>query len=89
MDAVKEEHNIDVLLYTFSKEGPSYIKSEYHVKVRGEYSLGNMGLTYHEKQICVTKDCFIVDKIVAWKFLIPRLERAVLLLILLIKYMNH
>lgn len=27
-----------------------------------EFSLRNLGLTYHEKQICVTDDRFIVDK---------------------------
>lgn len=62
MDAVKEEHKIDVLIYTFTRENPSYVESKYHVNVREQYSLGNMGLAYHEKQICVTDDYFIINK---------------------------
>lgn len=62
MDAVKEEHNIDVVIYTFPKKNPSYIDSDYHVNTTETYSLGNMGLTYHEKQICVTANNCIVDK---------------------------
>lgn len=66
MDAVKEEYNIDVIIYTFTKENPSYVDSRYHVHTAEDYSLGNMGLAYHEKQICVTNNQFIVDKSVVY-----------------------
>ena len=62
MDAVKEAHNINVIFYTFTRENPSYVNSQYHVNAVDEYSLGNMGLAYHEKQICVSNDCFVVEK---------------------------
>ena len=29
-----------------------------------DFSLANMGLAYHEKQICVTDDKYIIDKCV-------------------------
>lgn len=62
MDAVKKAHNINVIIYTFTRDNPSYVESKYHVNSREEFSLRNLGLTYHEKQICVTDDRFIVDK---------------------------
>ena len=62
MDAVKEAYNISVIIYTFTRDNPSYVESKYHVNSREEFSLRNLGLTYHEKQICVTDDRFIVDK---------------------------
>lgn len=62
MDSVKEDYNISVLIYTFTKDNPSYVESEYHVNSKEEFSLRNMGLTYHEKQICVTDNQFIVDR---------------------------
>lgn len=61
MDAVKEAYNIQVIIYTFTRKNPSYVDSKYHINTEGEYSLANMGLAYHEKQICVTENCFIVD----------------------------
>lgn len=61
MDAVKEEYNIQVIMYTFTRNNPSYVDSKYHVYSEGEYTLASMGLAYHEKQICVTKNCCIVD----------------------------
>lgn len=64
MDAVKENENIEVIIYTFSRSNPSYIASEYHVNVVEDFSLANMGLAYHEKQICVTNDKYIIDKCV-------------------------
>ena len=51
-----------VIIYTFTRDNPSYVESKYHVNSREEFSLRNLGLTYHEKQICVTDDRFIVDK---------------------------
>lgn len=62
MDTVKEAHNISVIIYTFTRDNPSYVESKYHVNRREEFSLRNLGLTYHEKQICVTDNRFIVDK---------------------------
>lgn len=61
MDAVKEAYNIQVIIYTFTRNNPSYVESKYHIYSEDEYSLGKMGLLYHEKQICVSKNCFIVD----------------------------
>lgn len=62
MDYVKENYNIEVIIYTFTKENPSYIESKYHVRSEDRFSLGTMGLAYHEKQICVTEDRFVVNK---------------------------
>jgi len=62
MDMVKKEYNIEVIIYTFTRNNPSYVNSKYHVNSEDQYSLGSMGLAYHERQICVTKDCYIVDK---------------------------
>ena len=62
MDVIKKEHNIDVLIYTFTRKSPSYVNRKYHVNTGDKYSLGSMGLVYHEKQICVTADCFVIDK---------------------------
>lgn len=62
MDSIKENYNIDVILYTFSRKNPSYINSKYHVQSEDRFSLGTMGLDYHEKQICVTEDRFVVKK---------------------------
>lgn len=62
MDSVKQNYNIDVIIYTFTKENPSYIESEYHVRSEDSFSLGTMGLAYHEKQICVTENRFVVNK---------------------------
>lgn len=62
MDAMKEEKSIEVIIYTFSRSNPSYVTSEYHVNKLEDYPLYNMGLAYHEKQICVTKDKNVVSK---------------------------
>lgn len=62
MDCVKEEKDIHVLIYTFSKNNPSYIDREYCPDTNEEFSLKNLGLEYHEKQICVSDNRFIVDK---------------------------
>ena len=62
MDVIKEAHNISVIIYTFTRDNPSYVESEYHVNTDEEYSLGILGLEYHERQICVTDNRFIVDK---------------------------
>ena len=48
---MKENKNIDVIIYTFSKRDPAYAASKYHIS-----KLGRLGLFYNEKQICVT-DC--------------------------------
>lgn len=62
MDAVKEVHNISVIIYTFTRDNPSYVESKYHVNSGDKFSLRNMGLAYHERQICVTDNRFIVDR---------------------------
>ncbi len=61
MDAVKQAHNIQVIVYTFTRKNPSYVDSKYHVYSEDEYPLASMGLAYHEKQICVTDNENIVD----------------------------
>ncbi|MBE5888888.1 MAG: hypothetical protein E7283_08700 [Lachnospiraceae bacterium] len=61
MDAVKQAHNIQVIIYTFTRNNPSYVDSKYHIHSEDEYPLASMGLAYHEKQICVTENSFIVD----------------------------
>lgn len=61
MDAVKEAYNIQVIIYTFTRQNPSYVESKYSIYSKDEYSLKNMELLYHEKQICVSQNCFIVD----------------------------
>ena len=62
MDCIKENYNIEVILYTFSRKNPSYIDSKDHAQSEDRFPLGAMGLVYHEKQICVTEDRFIVKK---------------------------
>ena len=62
MDMVKEEYDIEVIIYTFNRKNPSYVNSKYHVDNESENSLKNMQLVYHEKQICVTSDNYIVEK---------------------------
>lgn len=62
MDSIKEAHNINVIIYTFTRDNPSYVESKYHANNGEEFSLKNLGLTYHEKQICVTDNQFIVDR---------------------------
>lgn len=61
MDAVKLAHNIQVIIYTFARNNPSYIDSKYHMHFKEDHLLLSMGLAYHEKQICVTENSFIVD----------------------------
>lgn len=61
MDIIKEEYNIQVIIYTFTRKNPSYANSKHHAHSDDKYSLANMGLDYHEKQICVTKNEFIID----------------------------
>lgn len=62
MDCIKENYNIEVILYTFPRKNPSYIDSKDHAQSEDRFPLGAMGLVYHEKQICVTEDRFIVKK---------------------------
>lgn len=61
-DLIKEQYNIDVLIYTFTKRNPSYIENKYRIINNSKNPLNNIGLSYHEKQICVTKNSSIIDK---------------------------
>ena len=61
LDAVKQEYNIQVIIYTFTQNNPSYVDSKYHIYSQDGYSLNSMGLAYHEKQICVTENALIVN----------------------------
>lgn len=61
MEALKEVYNIQVIIYTFTRHNPSYVESKYSIYSEDEYSLKNMELLYHEKQICVSANSFIVD----------------------------
>lgn len=61
-DLIKEHYNIDVIIYTFTKRNPSYIENKYHIINNSKDTINNMGLFYHEKQICVTKNSSIIDK---------------------------
>ena len=65
-DLIKEQYNIDVLIYTFTKRNPSYIENKYRIINNSKNPLNNIGLSYHEKQICVTKNSSIIDNIVAF-----------------------
>lgn len=56
MDQIKEEKKIQVIIYTFTKDNPSYADSHYHIN--------DMGLSYNEKQICVSSNDMIIKKIV-------------------------
>lgn len=53
LDYIKEEKDISVIIYTFSKKNPSY-GNHHHMK--------DVGLYYNEKQICVSDNKFIVHK---------------------------
>lgn len=48
LDQMKDRENIDTIIYTFSKDNPSYKYANNSMK--------DMGLSYNEKQICVTKN---------------------------------
>lgn len=58
MDLIKEDDKVDVIIYTFSKNSPSYAGSKYHKDIVKEY-----GLSYNERQICVTSPEFIVERV--------------------------
>lgn len=64
MDIVKESKKIDVIMYTFSKNDPSYVRSKYNLE-----KIKVLGLNYNEKQICVTKSDSIIDRTVEDKLL--------------------
>ena len=50
LDIYKQEKNIEVIIYTFSKSNPSYASSKYHKTL-----FKDLDLHYNEKQICVSK----------------------------------
>jgi len=57
LDKIKQDKNIDVFIYTFTKNDPSYAISKYHVS-----AIKELGFNYNEKQICVSKVEFIVER---------------------------
>ena len=64
MDSVKVAKEVSVIMYTFTRTNPSYVESKFHVNNKNKPSR-NIGLEYHEKQICVTKNDFIVERSIA------------------------
>ncbi|HPR95840.1 MAG TPA: hypothetical protein PK466_05890 [Thermotogota bacterium] len=58
MDSYKLDRDIEVILFTFSKENPSYASSRYHKRLFKE-----LDLHYNEKQICVSKPSNIVKRV--------------------------
>lgn len=59
-DSLKREKGIQVIIYTFTKNNPSYANSKYHIN--------DIGLHYNEKQICVTSNEAIIKKVLVEKF---------------------
>lgn len=57
LDRMKDCNNISIIIYTFTKENPSYISSKYHKTILNDFGFYH----YNEKQICVTDNKFIVD----------------------------
>lgn len=57
LDIMKDCNNISVIIYTFSKDNPSYASSKYH-----KTNTDNFGFFhFNEKQICVTDSKYIVE----------------------------
>lgn len=55
LDFMKHERNYEVVMYTFSKDDPSYANS-----IHKYYGMANTCLSYKEKQICVTTNDIII-----------------------------
>ena len=49
---------MDVFIYTFSKNNPSYSRSKYHKNI-----IKGLGLSYNERQICVSSPKSIIERV--------------------------
>ncbi len=57
LDSIKERNNISIIIYTFTKDDPSYVSSKYHKTI-----LNDLGFFhFNEKQICVTDNKYIIE----------------------------
>ncbi len=54
---MKDCNNISIIIYTFTKDNPSYVLSKHHKTIENGFDFFH----FNEKQICVTENKYIVD----------------------------